>query len=366
MALGADGYAPISLPYDIDVLPQYGPPILFNAAVAAGLLPTLGPPPAGTTILAGVTALSLQQQKNQLLENIIQLDTGTATTDRAPVVELVLDTVWWRRLFYFVSLILSLVILAFPLIGSSIQDNATERVPENADIAAHFFVDLVVGLVKGFLPGYAEPWVTALVNSPAPAVFILLLLAATLAFSRFLQRRIRDRSRAAWRVQARVDGATLDRLRLTGQRRAALNGVIIFAAALILAQMLTAPVWLKLVFGFALLASSALFMWRTCSGPTHLDKLHPGFLLSFARRLRTSQLALTVYRYCARTLAPAVFLFACGVLVLSIAHRTSFDLLNATGGICELSDKKQDRKHVVEKIGKENREHLLRILSDFQ
>src|SRR4029453_17701349 len=39
MALGADGYAPISLQYDLDVLPPYGPRIPFSGPGAAAQLP---------------------------------------------------------------------------------------------------------------------------------------------------------------------------------------------------------------------------------------------------------------------------------------------------------------------------------------
>ena len=184
MALGSDAYSPISMPYDIDVLPQYGPTIPFNAAEAASLLPFApntttielpAPPPAGQTLLPGTTAQLLQENKKRLLENIIKLDTANASQDRAPIVDLVLDTVWWRRVLYFVSLFLALIIVVYPLISSRIHIEWQDE----TDYTFRVFIDQIVGLIRGILPGYAEPWITALVNRPSVAVFTITLLAAS-------------------------------------------------------------------------------------------------------------------------------------------------------------------------------------------
>ena len=341
MALGYDGYAPISLPYDIDILPQYGPAIPFNAAEAASLLPMsadtqLPPPPADQTLLPGTTAQSLQENKKRLLEIIIQLDTANATRDRAPVVELVRDTVWWRRLLYFVTLFLTLFIVAYPLIAWRIHTAWQDE----ADLPIRVFVDPIVGLIKGVLPGYAEPWVTALVARPSTAVFVLTLLAASLGLTRFLQQRTLDRCRAAWRVQARVDGQLLDRLRLTGQRRASVTATIVFSVMTLFAWLLNASNWLIIIFGAVAVAALALFGLR--NDASDIDANHPGFFLSIARVLRTSAIAVPIYRWIARVAVPAVFLFACTLGIVAWVHHASFDLLNTVGAFCNSSQTSTD------------------------
>lgn len=60
-------------------------------------------------------------------------------------------------------------------------------------------------------------------------------------------------------------------------------------------------------------------------------------LLGIARRLRQSARAVALYRFTARTLAPAAFLAACAVAGVSLAHRTAFDVLSAAGAFCHSS-----------------------------
>ncbi|MGO8910137.1 MAG: hypothetical protein ACLQDM_12575 [Bradyrhizobium sp.] len=66
--------------------------------------------------MPAATVQELQESQKQVLEQIIKLDTTNAAGDRLPIVELVRDTVWWRRVVYFVSLGLALVIVLYPLL----------------------------------------------------------------------------------------------------------------------------------------------------------------------------------------------------------------------------------------------------------
>jgi uncharacterized protein (DUF2235 family) len=336
MALGYDGYAPISLPYDIDILTQYGPAIAFNAAEAASLLPTtpnarISPPPADQALLPGTTAQTLQENKERLLENIIKLDTANAKRDRAPVVKLVLDTVWWRRVLYFVSLFLALFIVAYPLLAPLIHRDWQDEL----DNPFRALLDPLVGLIKGVLPGYAEPWIAAIVARPAIPLFVITLFAASLGLSRFLQRRTLDRCRAAWRVQARVDGQTLNRLRLTGQRRASTICAIFFSLVALFAWRFDISSWLTIIFAMVAGASLLVFARRVATNVGEIDANHPGIFLSVARYLRTSAQAVMIYRWCARGAVPAIFLFSCTLGAVAWINHASFDLLNTVGTFCK-------------------------------
>jgi uncharacterized protein (DUF2235 family) len=278
MALGSDGYAPISLPYDIDIVPQYGPVVPFNAAQAASMLSPPNsnrlppPPPRDRMLLPGTTARILRENKKRLLESIIKLDTANAPRDRAPIVDLVLDTVWWRRVLYFVSLFLALFIVVYPLFASRIH------IPLPGDAPAREVVRQIVDPIQGLLPGYAEPWIAALRDKPVVVLGTVMLLASSFWLSRFLQRRILDRSRAAWRVEAR------------GKERH--------------------------------------------PGKPPIDVNHPGIFLSIARSFRTSCVALAVYRWFARVALPAIFLLVCIMAVLAWAYHVSFALFDTAGVFC--------------------------------
>jgi uncharacterized protein (DUF2235 family) len=338
MALGVDGYAPISLPYELDVLPPYGPAIAFSAIDVAEQLPTAADgtiqPPAPPTPQPGrlplATVQELQESQKQVFDQIIKLDTTNAAADRLPVVELVRDTVWWRRLVYFVSLGLALVIVLYPLIGSGIHFEGDQ----DTDTWVRTFVQLILSPVKQFLPGYSEPWIVAIEDHGSVAVLVLTLFAATIWLSTFLQRRIGDRSRAAWRVQARVDGQLLDQLRLTGQRRAGLYGAIAFSMMTWLAYVGEANSALIAIFALATVGSLILFVRRKFVDAGTIDAAHPGLLLGVARFLRCSEIALCIYRWLARVALPALFLVVCIVGVLACTYHVSVVLLSTAGYFC--------------------------------
>ena len=338
MALGINGYAPISLPYELDVLPPYGPPIPFSAVAAAEQLPiaadgTIGPPIPPTPQpgrLPAATAQELQESQKQVFEQIIKLDTTNATADRLPLVELVHDTVWWRRVVYFVSLGLALVIALYPMIDSSIHFDGQDEV----DSWFRTFIEMILSPIKQFLPGYSQPWIAAVEDHGSVATLVLALFAATIWLSGFLQRRIGDRSRAAWRVQARVDGQMFNQLRLTGQRRAALCGTIVCSLIAWLSYIGGADVALIQIFAVAAVISFLTFVRRKFVDSGTIDAAHPGLLLSVARFLRRSEITLRIYRWFARVALPAFFLAACAVIVLASTYHMSVTLLSNGGLFC--------------------------------
>ena len=343
MALGVDGYAPISLPYELDVLPPYGPAIAFSAIDAAEQLPTAAngaiqppaPPAPQPGRLPAATAQELQESQKEVFEQIIQLDTTNAAADRLPIVELVRDTVWWRRVVYFTSLALALVIALYPLIGSSIQFEGEQ----DTDTWVRTVVQMILSPIKQFLPRYSEPWITAIEDHGSVAVLVLTLFAATIWLSSFLQRRIGDRSRAAWRVQARVDGQLLNQLRLTGQRRAGLYGTIAFSLMAWLAYAGEAHFALIAIFAVAAACSLVLFVRRKFVDAGTIDAAHPGLLLGVARYLRRSEVILCIYRWMARVALPAFFLAACVVGVLACTYLMSATLLSNGGYFCDDSQR---------------------------
>jgi hypothetical protein len=245
---------------------------------------------------------------------------------------LVLDTVWWRRVVYFVSLFLVLAVAVFPLVAQYLR---IEGVTDHLNDRAGGPVGWTLGLIKGFLPGLAEPWLTALVRNPAGAALVVVALFASLGFSGFLRKRICDRARGAWNVRTRVRGVAVDRLRPTGQRHALATATLIFVILAIAARALSSPPWLFVLFVSSAIACGLGWAFRRFVRPAgRTNPATPGFLLNFARVVRTSPAAVQAYRFVARTLAPMAFLALTAALAIAVTHRALFDLLSTGGDYC--------------------------------
>jgi uncharacterized protein (DUF2235 family) len=260
MVCGNDGYAPISLPEEIDVLPPRGPPVPFEPEAVAQAL-----------------AKDNEKRRHVLVDAQQLLPAASEqSATRTELFDLVQDTVWWRRVVYFVSLAFVVIAVAFPLLAPYCR---IEGVTGVLDKVAGGLVRWTLGLIKGFLPGFAEPWVAAVDDYPAEAAIVLIVLLASLGISWFLQRRIRDRARAAWNVPMQGGEMAPDR------------------------------------------------------DPPKPPK--PGCLLTLARRARTTKRAVDGYRFLAQKVAPAFVLVLSGTLAISLVHRAVFDLLSTAGAFCK-------------------------------
>src|SRR5262249_2163186 len=154
------------------------------------------------------------------------IESAIAQHKRGFVFALVLDSIWWRRLVYFVTLGLALVALVFPLIYSLLDwGDKTGKINQITGGTWHYLLNLF----KGMIPSYASPWVDAVSASPQLAVNIVLLFVISLVVSKFLERRIVDRARAAWNVQPKIDDVEIKRLRLAGQRHALAAASVVLA-----------------------------------------------------------------------------------------------------------------------------------------
>jgi uncharacterized protein (DUF2235 family) len=115
---------------------------------------------------------------------------STQAASRCADQERVWNLVWWRRLTYFLTVFLTLFLVARPFI---IDANAggVLAVPSNGLSAA-------IGLLSTFLPDMAGPWIEFYQHRPAQLVVLAVLIAGLLVLSSRLQRSIVDRMRALW------------------------------------------------------------------------------------------------------------------------------------------------------------------------
>jgi len=182
MAFGSDKYAPITLPSHFNVLLPNGttePMTGFAQAVAPA-------PPKGQT-----AAMSRYRAARQAIKE-----------GDAEAVSLVWDTVWWRRLNYFVTVAATACLVAFPWVGGPLS-RVINSLPglgttEESDTAAGGPLSSVVDALGGFLPAYAKPWTTALVDYPLEFAAIGAMFLIAFFMGGLLQTRIAGIARFAW------------------------------------------------------------------------------------------------------------------------------------------------------------------------
>ncbi|MET0940920.1 MAG: DUF2235 domain-containing protein [Mesorhizobium sp.] len=332
MNKGADGYAPISLPKRIDVLMPLGQRLPFT---------TWGPDVSGTARKKGraVDKLPLPSGRQrdlgamdaEVADAMQKLRQGPGEAEHSERVNLLLDTVWWRRGLYYATLILVVLAAAFPFLAGYVRFDDADKVGKGV-------VGPVVGLFEGFLPRFAGPWLNAITQHSAGAAVLAAAIVFCIWLNNLLRQRIQDRSREAWNVAARKDGGHLEISRNNAQRRIASAGVLVSG---LLALMTFTP-------GEKMNGASRLFAWVAAGcltavmflglrGDRKVREGRPFSLLGFARLIRTNPLGIKVYYLLKDYILPGVFLAASIVLVLAAVNKVAFETANSAGAFCETS-----------------------------
>jgi uncharacterized protein (DUF2235 family) len=332
MTYGNDGYAPISLPPGIDFLLPDNTQVPFQGRKIADRLSDVQAKLDAQA--AGQKDPALARMKT-VLADLGELAGNSPDEVRGKYFDLVLDTVWWRRCVYFVTLGLALLVLAYPAIYSALDwSDKTEKQTQIFSGA----VNKLLATVQGFLPSYASPWVDAVTHSAQLAVNIVLAFIICLVLSSFLRKRIQDRARLAWNAQPKVDGKPVDRKRLTGQRHALLAATIVFG---VVAYFSYGNDWSFRAALAAALLCLGLWAFRL-KRPQKVDVDTPLRALQFARTVRTTKPLVGFYRWLARTALPAGFFVVIAVLAFSAVNLLLFNLQSTTGKFCPSGEREQD------------------------
>ena len=115
---------------------------------------------------------------------------STQSQSRCADQERVWNLVWWRRIAYFTTVGLTVLLFARPFIIDP-SAGGILAVPSNGLSAA-------IGLLATFLPDVALPWVAFYKFRPVQLVLLGVLIVGLLVLSTALQRAITDRMRALW------------------------------------------------------------------------------------------------------------------------------------------------------------------------
>ena len=109
---------------------------------------------------------------------------------------------WWRRIAYFTTVMLTALLFARPFIIDANAGGIT-AVPSNGLSGA-------IGLLSTFLPGIAEPWIAFYQNRPIQLILLAALILGLLLLSTRLQQAIRDQMRGLWDAIATRRGTPVE------------------------------------------------------------------------------------------------------------------------------------------------------------
>jgi hypothetical protein len=114
---------------------------------------------------------------------------------RAEAQEAAWDMVWWRRIWYFVSVIAAAVFALLPFRGGADQV---------AELAQRGGTTRIIRFIGGFLPDMASPWVDYYSARPRELLSLLATLALVAGISTLIQIRLNNLMRELWgQVMAR-------------------------------------------------------------------------------------------------------------------------------------------------------------------
>jgi uncharacterized protein (DUF2235 family) len=326
MAAGGDGYAPVSLPRNVNVLLPSGACVPFHGMAPKGAAAAAAPDDGVDRLpLPADRPRDLARMDAEVLAAMDQLDDSLASHNRVKRVTWLEDTIWWRRVLYFAMLAVAVLVALFPFYADGVRYEPVESI----DAAAAGVFGPIAGLLKGFLPGFAAPWLEAIARHPLWASVLGTMFGLSLWLNGWLRTRIVDRARAVWNVTVHKDSDGLDDSRSGGKQRSTLivgMMLLVFAAIVsrvnIIAGLVFAAIGVVAVLATVLIRRAAP---RGEGG---------GRMLDLAHRIRTSTWGAAVSRLFSEHVLPNGFLIVSGLAILMVAIRLCFDVAASAGALC--------------------------------
>jgi hypothetical protein len=223
--------------------------------------------------------------------------------------ELVLDTVWWRRTAYWVMMFLATIIIAFPWLPPIFYSAPDERGSE------WLSGSIIVSLAKKLIPAFANPWIDGFAAAPVTCLVLIVPGIATVLWHSRLRDRVTDRARAAWLADP---DQPIDRSWL----RDASESV-------------------KLMYRVAVLAQPMLAQLAQIPGVSGwLDRRSTSFglTLRLARVLRTHKVTRSAGLFVTKQAIPCLFIVMVVLSALYVANHVVFAFLNATDAVCKQTE----------------------------
>jgi uncharacterized protein (DUF2235 family) len=382
MAVGADSYAPLGFPRELRVV---------------GDLPASDKKPLEQQNVFSFeeycekfnSALGRGGSHAPALSSPIDLKTPTDET-----LSLMWDTVWWRRVVYFLTLFFAVTLVVFPadpyaavfyqgtvtLAFKAITWPVASVLPNwfswsDFQYASDAVTSGVVNLAKSALPSATKPWIDAAEIFPSPFLFLVLSLFGCWLIGSLLDRRIHDRALAAWNPRWRETRS----LWFQNSRRSRIASAIIFSIVLtslfwqfvrfvadtecyvnsssffscarwLLKDILPGAdtsgflshlIWAlrinTIAFCISILAMMLWVIYQVGLIRRGQDTggETPGFALWVSNGLRSSKWLNVTYQFLVRQLVPLMFALSVIYLVFAAANRLSYAFFDSIGFYCQ-------------------------------
>jgi hypothetical protein len=372
MAMGTDSYGPLALPEGSRVV------------VESDWHSILARQPRRKNILTFEEYSVSGDESNRAYGNIV-LPPDAANAIRfmekpeRQALELIWDTVWWRRIAYFSTMLVSFFLLVSPvysLLGEYPTNLAgafgiyiTDTTHDNVVVPiARFLAESITY----FVPNIFSVWITAFRSEPFNFLILSIMLVACLLWGTLIDRRINDRSTAIWNSSWSAQRLQWFKESLAWRSRSTL-GVSIACIILVLwlvylekyttrychewfcFELERAPVS-RYVLGLFLLGASVVSILgyvgnlRIGRQSTNLTSEPRGLLLEIANRLRNWHPLSYSFEFVSSRMVPAVFAIAVIVVTIASVNRVAFTAFNVSGAICkpdEYATRTYDRVTVV-------------------
>jgi uncharacterized protein (DUF2235 family) len=363
MAYGSDQYAPITLPHEFWVMAPDGTLIAMHGPGAPIGLDNTKQNLASPAVANQKTAPQITAEMAKLNAAI-----GLLSKPNFDAIRLVWDTVWWRRLSYFLTVALTAILASYPWFADAYARFVyamLSPIPyvgphvklwyadvDHADLAARGLVESAVNAFQGLIPSYFSKWTEALITHPVEFVSIAICILLCLIMSQTLQSRIRDRGRLAWHGSLRKNYFTWSLDRGKGARNGvalafviALGALIALIAAYLFELNPQKTIDKKTIeIGIITLCLGVLLLWRAvglrkfkapgAAQPATSSSLPSTNALRFARWLRDNEHLRAFNRWMVWGLIPALFAFIVVAAGLAIANRAAFDVASSMGNHC--------------------------------
>ena len=268
---------------------------------------------------------------------------------------------WWRRLVYAVTLVLTAVLVSYPWTGGYlgkavpaliglVDPNLAYRLTNlagTADVGSRGFISPLVDVVAGFLPAYATRWTNAFLEYPIEFGSLAIAVVLCLYASTVLQKRIHDRARLAWHAQLLPQYRLWMGDRRTGVCRAMIVALVAAVVLLIAVVKWGAPPLTQIELGALVVILAGAFVWqrldaRRLSPGATSPELRSTTALSIARALRTNTCLVLLYRALFKVVVPVAFALGLVIAALTLANRILFDGWSAAGQVCPDGMAKKD------------------------
>ena len=183
MATGFEGYAPVALPDAVRVVDKTGTVHQFGGFMNAAA--------HGLGRFGGFASVEAPDEGAKLATMVAALKPPGADQ-----VKLVRAAELRRRIAYFSTLIPSLILLAFPIVGRMLP------APTPDFITADWQGPLgdLNAIASSLAPSYVKPWLEAFANNPTTAAILAIVGLVSWWRGRALRATIAERSRVAWNV----------------------------------------------------------------------------------------------------------------------------------------------------------------------